>query len=102
MPDAILSRRAERDLAEISGYIALDNPTKAYEFEEALLARARQIAAAPLAFRARPELGEGIRPCPLGHYVLFYTVSGRHVRIERILHGARDLDALFHPAPETE
>lgn len=102
MPGVILSRRAEQDLTEITSYIALDNPTRAYEFEEDLLDRARQILAAPLAFRARPELGEGIRSCPLGHYVLFYTVSGRDIRIERVLHGARDLDALFHPAPESE
>jgi toxin ParE1/3/4 len=28
-------------------------------------------------------------------YVIFYTTDGADVRIERMLHGARDIDALF-------
>jgi len=95
MPGVILSRRAEQDLAEISDYIAQDSPPKAHEFEEELLARAAQIASAPLAYRARPELGAGIRSCPYGAYVLFYTVVGAQVRLERILHAARDIESQF-------
>jgi toxin ParE1/3/4 len=42
-----LSRRAEIDLAEITDFIALDNPERALEFEDELLARAHKIAHAP-------------------------------------------------------
>lgn len=50
-----MSRRAEMDLAEITHFIALDNPVRAFEFEEELLERARSIECAPLAYaRATP------------------------------------------------
>lgn len=32
-----MSRQAEMDLAEITGFIALSDPARAFEFEEALL-----------------------------------------------------------------
>jgi toxin ParE1/3/4 len=44
-----LSRRAEMDLAEITDFIALDNPERAYEFEDELLERACKILWRPLA-----------------------------------------------------
>jgi plasmid stabilization system protein ParE len=44
-----MSRRAEMDLAEITNFIALDNPARAFEFEEALLEHAHRIGCAPLA-----------------------------------------------------
>lgn len=47
-----VSRRAETDLAEITGFIALDNPERADQFEEELLAHAQKIARAPLAYAA--------------------------------------------------
>lgn len=95
MPSIRLSRLAENDLAEISEYIAADNPARADTFEQELLNCAGRIARMPLAFRARPELGEGIRSCPYGHYLLFYRITDTGIRIERILHGARDLLAQF-------
>jgi toxin ParE1/3/4 len=42
-----LSRRAEMDLAEVTDFIALDNPERAYEFEDELLERARKISLKP-------------------------------------------------------
>ena len=42
-----LSRRAEIDLAEITDFIALDNPERAFEFEDELIARAHKFAEAP-------------------------------------------------------
>ena len=32
---------------------------------------------------------------PMGRYVVFFSVLGDMVRIERVLHGACDLSALF-------
>ena len=42
--------------------------------------------------RPRPELAEKLRSVPHGGYVIFYTASEEEVRIERILHGARDVE----------
>ncbi len=44
----------------------------------------------------RRELHRDLRSIPLGSYVIFYVVSGEgRVRIERIIHGARDLHQIF-------
>ena len=91
-----LSRRAELDLIEITDFIALDNPERASEFEDELLQRARKIAQAPLGYVERPELKKGIRSCVHGAYVMFFTVDDQGIRIERILHGARDLGPLLN------
>lgn len=91
-----LSRRAEMDLAEITDFIALDNPERAYEFEDELLERAQKISLAPLGYVERTELKEGVRSCAHGAYVIFFTVDDYGIRIERILHGARDLGPLIN------
>ena len=49
----------------------------------------------PEAFRLCQELGEDIRSCAYGRYVIFFTVGVHEVTIIRVLHGARDLPALF-------
>jgi len=91
-----VSRRAELDLAEITDFIALDNPEHAYQFEDELLDHARKIAGAPLAYAERTDLRPGLRSCAHGVYVIFFTVDELGVRIERILHGARDLGPLLN------
>lgn len=83
------------DLVEITDFIALDNPERAYEFEDELLERARKISLSPLGYVERPELKEGIRSCAHGAYIIFFTIDDQGVRIERILHGARDLGPLL-------
>jgi toxin ParE1/3/4 len=90
-----MSRRAEMDLAEITNFIALDNPARAFEFEEELLEHARRIECAPLAYAKRADLGDGLRSCVHGAYVIFFRLDDQGVRIERILHGSRDLGTLL-------
>jgi len=91
-----MSRQAEMDLAEITEFIARDNPARAFEFEEELVEHARKIGRAPFAYVERPELGARLRSCAHGAYVIFFTVDDRVVRIERILHGSRDLAQLLN------
>lgn len=91
-----LSRRAELDLIEITDFIALDNPERARQFEDKLLEHAHRIALAPLGYVERRELREGLRSCAHGAYVIFFNVDDQGVRIERILHSARDLEPLLH------
>lgn len=90
-----MSRRAEIDLAEITDFIARDNPEHADRFEDELLEQAQRIARAPLAYAERPDLQPGLRSCAHRAYVIFFTVDAQGVRIERILHGARDLRSLL-------
>ena len=89
------SPAAEADLIDIALYIAQDNPARAATFTEALQAACLKLGDGPGIGRARPELGDGIRMLPSGNYLVFYRVQRVSVRIERILHRARDIDSLF-------
>ena len=91
----VITPQAERDIEEIGDYIALDNPPRALSFVCKLRAQCGKIAALPETFRLRQELGEDIRSCAYGRYVIFFIVGVREVTIIRVLHGARDLPALF-------
>ena len=93
------SPRAECDLEEIGDYIARDNPGRAYSFVEEIRGRCFAILDAPQGFPLREELGAGIRFVSVGRYQIYYTVHEpqAEVRIERILHMARDTDSsAFH------
>ncbi len=86
-----ISPLAEADLREIGDYIARDNPQRAGSFIEELVERTQQIARMPLAHPARDDLAPGLRARSHRHYIIFFTVTDAGVRIERILHGSRDI-----------
>ena len=86
------SPEAEADLLEIALYIAADDPQRALQYVEELEARCTDLLEFPQAGRARPELAPNLRSKPHGRYVIFYTSGAETVRIERILHGARDVE----------
>jgi toxin ParE1/3/4 len=58
---------------------------------------ARMLAGAPAMGRNRPELGTHIRSFVADRHVLFYRPLRRPAGVEvvRVLHGARDVDAVF-------
>jgi toxin ParE1/3/4 len=95
-----LSPLAERDLESIGDYIAEDNPRRALSFVAELRARCDTIAKAPQAYRARPELAEGLRSCAHGNYVIFFTATKARLTIVRVLHGAMDIPAQLGGTPE--
>ncbi len=82
---------ARDDLLEIALYIAQDNPARALSFVEELEGKCTALGSAPGIGTARPELGEGIRMLPHGRYLIFYRQTLRALRIERIMHSARDI-----------
>jgi len=96
----VISPLAERDLEAIGDYIAEDNPARALSFVAELRAQCAVIAKAPRACRARPELGEGIRSCARGNYVIFFTATTTRLTIVRVLHGAMDIPAQFPGATD--
>lgn len=91
----VFTVQAEEDLEEIGDYIAADNPARAVSFVGEIREHCAKIALSPLAYAARPELGEGIRACSHKRYLIVFKPSEEEVLIVRILHGARDLPALF-------
>ena len=86
---------AEQDLEAIADYIAVDNPVRALSFVRELRAQCQRIALNPSGYRLRQELGDGIRSCVHGNYVIFFESDPDAVLIVRILHGARDIPAVF-------
>lgn len=86
------SPAAQDDLLEIALYIAQDNPARAATFVEELEGKCMLLGTASGIGTARPELGQGVRMLPHGRYLIFYREQESQLRIERILHGARDID----------
>jgi toxin ParE1/3/4 len=85
------SRRAEADLAEITAYIARDNPARAVTYVRELREHCRGLVMFPEARRLRPELGEGVRLSVFGNYVVLYVAHPDLLEVRRVVHGARDL-----------
>jgi toxin ParE1/3/4 len=94
----ILSPLAEFDLEEIGDYIARDNPPRAVTFIREIRELCVKITAMPEAAFLRHELGEGTRMVPFGKYLIFYTVGAESIRIERVLHGARNIIPILFDA----
>lgn len=47
--------------------------------------------------RSREELAPGLRSLAFGRYVVFYMPLPDGIDVVRVLHGSRDIDALFEP-----
>ena len=86
---------AERDLDEIWLYIAFDNPAAADAVVDQIQKRTQQLSAFPQTGRLRPEIAEDARSVPVGTYLILYRESENFIDIVRVVHGARDLTALF-------
>ncbi|GAB6909758.1 type II toxin-antitoxin system RelE/ParE family toxin [Desulfosarcina cetonica] len=93
----VFSPHAEFDLEEIGDYIARDNPSRAVSFIQEIRDLCAKLTASPEAYPLRRELGQDIRMVAFRRYLIFYT-AGDCIRIERILHGARDIPSLFGEA----
>jgi toxin ParE1/3/4 len=85
---------AEADLENIGDHIAQDNPRRALSYVVELRAQCQKIAQAPLIYRARGELRDGLRSCAHGNHVIFFSADESSVLIVRILNGAQDVQAL--------
>ena len=87
----LFSPLADYDLEEIGDFIAKDNPARALSFIRELREKCTRLAFPSAIGAPRPELGEGIRMLPHGRYLIFYREDNSSVRIERVMHGARDI-----------
>lgn len=92
----VLSPRAAQDLEEIAATIARDNPARAASFIAELEDKCRAVARTPELYPARPDLAPAMRMAVHGRYLIFYRefAEAGVVRVERVLHGARDVGRL--------
>ena len=88
--------QAEEDLLDIWVHIASDSPFHADRFLDLLDDKMRLLADAPGMGRSRAELSPGLRGFPVGNYLIFYRQAGTGIEVVRVLHGSRDIEALFH------
>lgn len=96
MPRFRLAARAAADLDEIWFTIALDDIVAADRVVDSLYATAALLAAQPKIGRARTELGAELRSfATKTPYLIYYVPMMDGIAIARVLHHARDVDAIF-------
>lgn len=94
-------KKAEEDIEEILRYISRDNPTAALAVREAIENTCETIATMPQVGTSRTfsnPVYKGIRLMlvkKFENYLIFYQPTEQGVLIVRVLHGARDIAALF-------
>ena len=93
----LLSPRAAIDLEEIAGYIARDNPVRAASFVAELHAKCQAVAETPKLYPVRTDLAPGVHMAVHGRYLVLYRdlPANNAVRIERVVHGSRNLPRLI-------
>jgi plasmid stabilization system protein ParE len=89
------SPKANSDPENIGDYIARDNPGRALSFVLELKDRCKNLGDFPESHPEFPALGDNARFMTHGNYVVLYNVLSDRVRIESVLHGARDILALI-------
>jgi toxin ParE1/3/4 len=96
-----ISRRplAALDILDIWDYIAEDDIAAADRWVDDLDATLRSLATQPMMGRSRDDLAEGLRSLPFRRYVIFYLPIDDGIDVVRVLHGARDIDAVLGEGP---
>jgi toxin ParE1/3/4 len=89
---------AEQDLLSIWRYIAEDKPQAATRLIRTLDEKCALLAETPQLGPARPDIAPELRYFAVGSYLILYREVSNEVEIVRVLHGARNLNAIFHGA----
>ena len=97
MPRVTRRPLAQTDILDIWDFIADDSVAAADRWVDVLDAQFRVLATQPMMGRARDELAPGVRSFPVGRYVVFFVPLVDGIDVIRVLHGARDIDAMFNP-----
>ena len=94
--DVVWTEAAWRDLEQTADHIALDSPGYAAAFVRRVRDHARSLDELALRGRIVPELGEpDVRELLLGNHRLLYEIHEKTIYVLALIHGARDLAALW-------
>ena len=91
-----LNNPAAEDLDDIWTYIAEDDQQAARAFIRELRDVFKRLSEFPHLGRQRDDLASGLRGFPHGNYIIFYRIKYETVEINRVIHGSRNLYAIFH------
>jgi toxin ParE1/3/4 len=92
-----ISPLAALDLEEIWNFIGIErqNPDAAFRQVEMIYDKFCILAENPFLGELRPDLGEELRCFTAGNYAIIYRPAEEEIEIARVVHGARDIGALF-------
>ncbi len=90
-----LTEAAERDLADIEDFLAVEaSDTVADRVVSEIITAAQNLCRFPLAGSVRPNLARDVRVIFHGSYGVYYRNLDDAIVVLRVLHGARDVAAL--------
>ena len=103
MAKVTFSPKSRQDLLDIGDHIAKESRANAQRFVGKLMEQCQRIGTSPMGYVGREDLAPGLRMAALGRYVIFFRAIDGKVRIERVLHGARNLPVVLRheSGPET-
>lgn len=93
----LISPPAIQDLQAITDYFAATSVEAGEKFLSKFEAWCQKLRAFPAIGKRYDGLYLGLRGIVIDEYILFYQVTDDVVEIVRVVHGKRDLMALFNP-----
>jgi toxin ParE1/3/4 len=95
MVRVIRAAQAELDLEAILDFLDRRSPRAAERLALAIDQRCQVYAQFPEMGRSREELAPGLRSFTVESYLIFYRPAEEGIEVIRIVHGQRDITALF-------
>jgi toxin ParE1/3/4 len=99
----IRHRQALTDLLEIWDHIAAkSDEARATAYIRKIRQKIEALAEQPGMGRSRDELSEGLRSLPVASHLIFYRPLVDGIEVVRVIHGRRDINAVFEVAESDE
>jgi toxin ParE1/3/4 len=95
MAQVLLTIEAEESRIELWLHVAQDSSDAADRLLERIDEKCRLYATQPEMGIPRPELGRQVRCFPVGNYVVIYRPLEDGILVLLVIHGARDIPAIF-------
>lgn len=95
MAEYRLSGRADKDLQEISHFIAMDSPQGARKLLQAFRQHFLLLAENKNFGRARPDIRPDMRYSAVKNYLVFYRPITDGIAVVRVVHVRRNIQALI-------
>jgi toxin ParE1/3/4 len=84
---------AERDMESAHDALFAQQVDRDLKFQAQFERLMENVGSFPEMGKVTPVDGSDFRSMPLWDYIVFYSVQPDYIRVERVLHGARDLEA---------
>ena len=91
MRQLLFTALARDDLLQVARFIARDNPERARTFVHELRTQCTRLIVGV----SRDDCAKGLRMLAHGRYLIFYCLMDEGIKVERVLHSARDIARLF-------